>query len=132
MNVMYDDFVYKTIASENEKELNCTVPFHPDIASKLTGRIIEICNDSERGLKAVQNYKYLVRSTAVTNNNPCSTIKTHIGFPEIDPIHSSQEAYIKLYIMSIVPVKSVVIHYDLSTFIAAIGGYVGMLSLIHI
>ena len=129
MNLKYDDVLYSTIASENEKELNCSVPFHPLTTSKLTGRIIEVCNTSELGSKAHANFNALHGTgPEEAKNKPCAAIDIFLGLPFIDnhPNNPSQEAYIRLYMKSNVKVKSMIIYYDFSTLAAEIGGYIGM------
>ena len=128
MNRKYDDVLYNTIAIENENELNCSVPFHPKTTSNATGRIIDICKSSETGSKAVAKFSSLKTSTPSSKDKPCASMAIFMGLPMIDnqPTNPSQESSIKLYMTLNVKVKSMIMYYDFSTFVAEIGGYVGM------
>ena len=129
MNLKYDEEFYNHVASENENELNCSVPFHPAITSKVSGKLIEICNNSEDGMKALTNYDdiRLVGSHS-KNRNPCAMMDINFGLPHIDEWDNpKEEAYIKLYMDETVKVKTMILYYDSSTLAAEIGGYVGIL-----
>ena len=54
MNLKYDYEFYNLVATTNEKEFNCTIPFHPPTTSELSGRLIDICNNSRSGKKLWQ------------------------------------------------------------------------------
>ena len=130
-NLKYDEMVYNTIAYENEKQLNCSVPFHPPTTSKLTQGIIEICNNSESGAKAYANFKSYTRSgPQETKNKPCATMDFLLGIPHVvgkaKKMNSGYDAYIRLYINSNVKVYSIIMYYDFTTLAAEIGGYIGM------
>ena len=128
MNLKYDDVLYNTIAGENEKEFSCSVPFHPVTTSNVTGRVIKICNTSEIGSKASGKFYSIRSSFPQSKNKPCAKMDIFMGLPLVDnrPTNPSNESYIRLYIKSNVKVKSVIMYYDFSTFVAEIGGYVGM------
>ena len=132
MNLKYDYDFYNLLATKNEKEFNCTVPFHPPTTSKLNGRLIEICNNSRNGNRALENYEAL-RTGSLSHEHvhdhehePCAMMDIIFGLPHIDENNNSRhEAYIKLYLKETVKVKTMILYYDVSTLGAE-------LSLIHI
>ena len=131
MNHNYDKTLYNMVAHKNEKELNCSVPFHPITLSKLSGKIIDVCNNSETGKKALRNLHSLAdEGPDLPNKNPCAGMDFFLGVPEIEKNtigdQATQEAFIRLYIKSEVKVKSVIIYYDFTALTADIGGYMGM------
>ena len=128
MNYNYDKTFYEKIAEENFKNYNCSVPFHPLITSTTSEREILICNSSELGKKAIGNWVSSFYSSHETPlDKPCAEMETFLGFPLVNNNEDKQEAYIKIYIKSHIKVKSVILYYDITTLIADVGGYVGML-----
>ena len=128
MNYNYDKKFYEKVAFENERDLNCSVPFHPTTNSSITGRQIEICSDSKDGKKAIRNWVASFYSSSETPlDKPCAEMEFFLGFPLVNEDRSESEAYIKIYIKSHVKVKSVILYYDMTTLVADVGGYIGML-----
>ena len=127
-NVNYDNFFYNKIAKENEEKYNCSVPFHPILISNITMEQIEICNDSEIGKKAHDNFSESKSSSVLSSEDtPCAGFDVFLGLPFINKGDNANEAYIRLYINPKIRVKSTVIYYDSTTFAAEVGGYIGML-----
>lgn len=127
VNYNYDKKFYDKIAKENNESFNCSVPFHPSIKSKLTGNPIEICNSSETGKKALENWVVSFYSGPLTTiNKPCAEMEIFLGLPFIYNNGLVSEAYIKIYIKPDIKVKSVILYYDLTTLFAELGGYIGM------
>ena len=129
MNYNYDKTFYERIALENDRALNCSVPFHPEITSPTTGKTIEICNNSENGKKAIDNWTAsLYSGHEPPMDKPCSEMEIFLGFPLVNNGQGAEnEAYIKIYIKSNIKVKSVILYYDITSLVADIGGYIGML-----
>lgn len=127
MNHNFDKTFYGKAGKENDEQLNCSVPFHPPITSKLTGEKVDICNNSETGMKAVDHY-WLVfnRKESSPLDKPCAGMNIYLGLPFINHDESKNDAYIRLYIKPDVKVKNVVLYYDFTTFVAEVGGYVGI------
>lgn len=126
MNHNYDTTLYEKIAKENEEHFNCSVPFHPSITSQLTRRPIEICNNSETGKKAYNNW-WDSHNAKTDNNKPCAEMDISFGLPYIDNDKPDNEASIRIYTKSDIKVKSVILYYDITTLLAELGGYIGML-----
>ena len=127
MNHDYDKTLYGKIANENQEHFNCSVPFHPSITSQRTGNTIEICNNSETGKKAYDNWEESLSAGASTpNNKPCAGMDIYLGLPFINNNESKNEAFIRLYVKSDIKVKRLGLHYDVTTLVAEVGGYVGM------
>ena len=49
------------------------------------------------------------------------------GFPIVNKHKSETEVYVKIYVKSNVKVKSVILYYDMTSLVADVGGYIGML-----
>ena len=127
MNHHYDTTFYELIANENEKHFNCSVPFHPPITSRITKNTIEICNNSDTGKKACENWSNSMSAGPQTpKNKPCARMDIFLGLPFIDSEQPDHEASIRIYIKSDVKVKSVIMYYDFTTLAAEVGGYIGM------
>ena len=128
MNYNYDNTFYAKIAEQNFEDLNCSVPFHPVITSSFSGNEIKICNKSDLGKKAIGNWAASFYSSHETPlDKPCAEMEIFLGFPLVNNDQAKHEAYIKIYIKSHVKVKSVILYYDITSLIADVGGYVGML-----
>ena len=120
--------MYSVIAHENERQINCSVPFHPQTKSKLTGKIIEICNKAETGKIAYANWNNVYSTVPKTPNyTPCAGMDIFLGLPHIgkEPQHGNG-SLIKLYFKSHVKVKSMIMYYDFAVMVADIGGYIGL------
>ena len=131
MNQNYDKEFYNRVANKNQKELNCSVPFHPATMSKTNGKPIEICKHSDTGKKAVENWLSLLDSGAdLSNNKPCTEMNSMLGLPDKSDNNignqSNHEAFVRLYMKSELRVKSIVLYYDFTALAADIGGYIGM------
>ena len=127
MNFNYDQKWYSRIAKENEKRFGCTVPFHPPIYSELTNNKIKICDNLTLGQKAQGHYLDSRDNQVSANDTPCAKFDIDLGLPDIDyDDNEENEAFIRLYIKTEIRVKSITIYYDLTSFGAEIGGYVGM------
>ena len=128
INTNYDNFFYNKIAKENEEKYNCSVPFHPILTSDLTLEQIKICNDSEIGKKAYDNFSESKSSSVLSSEDtPCAGFDVFLGLPFTNKGDNANEAYIRLYINPKIRVKSTVIYYDSTTFAGEVGGYIGML-----
>ena len=125
MTQNYDKIFYEHTAKYNEAHLRCSVPFHPPIASQLTGRTIEICNNSEAGKQAYGNWVHIA-NTQTPNNKPCAGMDIFLGPPIYDNDRADNESSIRIYMKSDIKVKSVIIYYDFTTLVADVGGYIGM------
>ena len=55
MNSDYDKWFYNSIAHKNERNYNCSVPFHPPVYSPISGKVIEVCKDEEVGKRALSD-----------------------------------------------------------------------------
>ena len=128
MNYNYDKKFYEKVALENERHLNCSVPFHPTTNSPITGRQIEICNNTKEGKKAIENWSVSFYSSSATPlDQPCSEIQFFFGLPLVNKYRFETEVYVKIYVKSNVKVKSVILYYDMTSLVADVGGYIGML-----
>lgn len=58
---------------------------------------------------------------------PCSTMNVILGFPKYDKVYSSEKARAKIYFKRRVTEKKNVVPYDWVSFLAEIGGYMGLL-----
>ena len=58
---------------------------------------------------------------------PCSTMNVILGFPKYDKVYSSENARAKIYFKRRVTEKKNVVPYDWVSFLAEIGGYMGLL-----
>ena len=84
MNHNYDKIMYNTIAHKNDMELNCSVPFHPITISKVSGKIIDVCNNSEAGKNALRNLKSLTdEGPDLHKSNPCAGMNFFLGLSDI-------------------------------------------------
>ena len=128
MSLKYDDLFYSRVATENEKNYNCSVPFHPAIRSETTNITIPVCKDSKTGMKVYNHYSES-KSSSVLNEEavPCSWFDVFLGLPFINEGNDENEAYIRLYVNPKIKVKKIVIYYDSTTFAGEVGGYIGML-----
>ena len=129
MDYNYDETYYGIVALENEKSLNCSVPFHPPTKSNVTGKDIRICENSSLGKKAFHINREIFRTLSqIPKYKPCTWIDTTLGLPDVDDGKRWKErAFLRLYIKSRFKIKSIISYYDLSSLIADIGGYTGML-----
>ena len=109
MNLKYDYEFYNLVATKNEKEFNCTVPFHPPTTSKRNGNLIGICNNSRNGKKALANYEALwLMGPHSTKHEPCAMMDIIFGLPHTDESDNPRhEAYIKLYLEETVKVSPI-------------------------
>jgi hypothetical protein len=127
MNHNYDNTLYNIVAHKNEIQLNCSVPFHPPTVSKVTGKAIDVCNNSEMGRNALNNLLSLKnKGPDLPNNTPCAGMNVFLGQPDVGKNTLEDQGFIRLYLKSEVKVKSVILYYDFTTFAADIGGYIGM------
>ena len=127
MNHNYDMIFYDMVAHENERQFNCSVPFHPLTKSKFTGEDIEICRNSTTGKEALDNWSNTCGAgPQTTQNKPCTGVDIFLGLPFIDEDKPENESSIRIYIKSDVKVKSVIMYYDFTTLAADLGGYIGM------
>ena len=126
MNLKFDDKWYEHIATENYNKFGCSVPWHPSFYSE-DKAIIQICNNSDLGIKALE--KYIDSKDAPLSQElvPCAMYDINLGPIVIDTDDNpTDEAYVKLYLETEIKMKKMVIYYDSTTFAAEIGGYVGM------
>ena len=124
---MFDTMLYERIAKANEKLFGCSVPWHPPIYSDITRNVIEICNTSERGFLAYRKFHAFRDSQLSEDLIPCTMFDIYTGLLDVDEKDNNlDEAYIRLYLKTKIKIKSSVIYYDVTTFTAEIGGYVGM------
>ena len=125
MDYNYDANFYSTVAHENEKRFNCSVPFHPPTKSNVTGKLIEICKNSSLGIKAYNNrWKVYSKMPQIHNYKPCTWIDVTLGMPHVS---QKEGSFIRLYFKSHFKIKSIISYYDFSSLIADVGGYTGML-----
>ena len=128
MDYNYDDTFYNTVAHDNEKNLNCSVPFQPPIKSSATGKLVEICQNSSLGIQAYNNMrKALLKMGQIPKYKPCTWIDVTLGLPLFSQEERKEGAFLGLYLKSHLKIKSLVSYYDFSSLIADIGGYTGML-----
>ena len=128
MDYNYDANFYSTVAHENEKRFNCSVPFHPPTKSNTTGKLIEICKTSSLGIKAYNNrWNVYSKMSQIQKYKPCAWIDVTLGLPHVSQKHRKGGAYLRLYFKSHLKIKSIISYYDISSLIADIGGYTGML-----
>ena len=128
MNYNYDETLYNMVANENEDKWNCSVPFHAPTTSKITGKLIEICNNSFLGLQAYNNWDdVLRRGSQIPNYQPCAWMDVVLGLPIVSPDQNMNEAFVRFYFKSHVKVKSIIAYYDFASLVADLGGYIGML-----
>ena len=131
MDSLFDDTLYERINEQLEKEFNCTVPFLPQIKSKITGDYVEICRNPNKSVNAYRQYDYLRASGQSTLcQSPCGGMDIYLGLPFIstnDWPQSQTWAFIKIYLKSTVKIKSEVLDYSPLQLLAEVGGYVGLL-----
>ena len=129
MDHNYDETYHGIVALKNEKSLNCSVPFHPPTKSNVTGKYIKVCENSSLGTKAFHNTRKIFRILSqIPKYKPCTWIDTTLGLPEVNNGKRWKErAFLRLYFKSHFKIKSIISYYDLSSLIADIGGYTGML-----
>ena len=130
MNEVYDEVFYRAVSEKNEKELGCSTPWEPARTSKITGRELEICNDTEQGKAAVATLRNWIPGSddsLESEYKPCSVFDIAFGLPQVDDTENNQnEAYIRIYLKQKIKVKSVVLYYDFTTLFAELGGYIGL------
>ena len=127
MNLEFDSVWYERIAAVNEKLFGCSVPWHPPIFSNTTGKRIKICDNSEIGFSAYQKFRDFYDAQLSEAMIPCAMFDIFTGLPDVDDTDNSMdEAYIRLYLKTKMKIKSTIVHYDVTTLTAEIGGYVGM------
>ena len=128
MNLNYDDVVYQLIGEKNDEMFGCSVPWHPDMYSLKRRTEVKICNQSDLGLDATKQYDKFVDGIITKNLVPCAWFDIFPGLRDVDDTDNNiDEAYVRLYLKAKIKVKSVILHYDSTTFAAEIGGYVGVL-----
>ena len=128
LNHKYDDTVYRLIAEENEKKFGCTVPWHPEMTSLKSNKKIEICDNSNLGEEAKKQFDKFVDGIITEDLVPCAWFDIFTGLTDVDETDNNMnEAFARLYLKAKIKVKSIVLHYDSTTFAAEIGGYVGVL-----
>ena len=128
MSLKYDENFYNRVATENEHELNCSVPFHSPAIKDKTGRNITICGSVDSGRKAFDRYiRYYNSRILSLDNKPCSRFDVSLGLPDINEGGDPNAAFVRLYMAFEIKVKRIVAYYDSTTLAAEIGGYIGML-----
>ena len=132
MNLNFDQTVYDIANAELEKHYNCTIPFLPEMDSKVTGIPLQICKDEKIGKNAMELYELV--ETSQRNNTPCARMDISLGLPFMSKGSSPYQgfgyndtAFILLYFKSSIKVKHTVWDYDFITLVAEIGGYTGLL-----
>ena len=121
--------MYQLIGEQNDEMFGCSVPWHPDIYSLTPHKTkVEICNQSDLGHDATKQYDKFVDGIITENLVPCAWFDIFPGLTDVDDTDNNiDEAYVRLYLKAKIKVKSVILHYDSTTFAAEIGGYVGVL-----
>ena len=128
MDHNYDETFYRIVAHENEKNLNCSTSFLPPTKSNKTGKLIEICKTSSLGMKAKKNRAKVYREMPqIPHYKPCTWMDVDLGLPLISKTVQKEGSYIRLYFKSDIKIKSIISYYDMSSLVADIGGYTGML-----
>ena len=128
LNNYYDNVLYQKIAEQNDNMFGCSVPWHPEHYSLTRGTDIKICNQSSLGLEATRQYDKFVDGIITEDLVPCAWFDIFTGLTDVDETDNNmEEAYARLYLKAKIKVKSIVLHYDSTTFAAEIGGYVGVL-----
>ena len=128
MNHKYDEEFYLVVAQDNEAKFNCTVPFHPTTLSNSTGKVIEICKNPEIGKKALEQFSdACAAGPQTTEHKPCTGVNVYLGLPFVDKENLDHEASIRIYTKPEVKVKSIIMYYDITSLVADLGGYMGML-----
>ena len=126
MNLNFDEFWYKHVATENYKTYGCSVPWH-QLFNYDDGSKIEICNNLTLGSKA--NEKFIDSKDAPISKDLIPCAKYNINLGTIDKSTndcSKNEAFARLYMHREIEIEKIVIYYDSVTFAAEIGGYIGM------
>ena len=120
--------MYQLIGEKNDEMFGCSVPWHPDMYSLKRRTEVKICNQSDLGLDATKQYDKFVDGIITKNLVPCAWFDIFPGLRDVDDTDNNiDEAYVRLYLKAKIKVKSVILHYDSTTFAAEIGGYVGVL-----
>ena len=128
LNYNYDRQWHQQLAEQNENTLGCSVPWHPTLISRRTKKKIKICENSTLGMKAKKQFDRFADGVSSMDQIPCATYQIFPGFTDRDVSgNKPNEAYIRLYLNTKIRVKSMVLHYDSTTFGAEIGGLIGML-----
>jgi hypothetical protein len=132
MNLNFDQTVYEIAHAELETKYNCTIPFLPEMASKVTGVPLQICKDEEIGKNAMELYELI--ETSQRNNTPCARMDIFLGLPFMSTgsapyqgFGDNDTAFILLYFKSSIKVKQTIWDYDFIRLVAEIGGYTGLL-----
>ena len=134
MNLKFDETFYKLYNDDLANQFNCTIPFTPSIALNTTKTTLEICRTPEIGEKATS------RDSDIKPDTPCARMDIFLGMPVISngleipggsvPYQGygyDHTAFIKLYFKTDIKVKNIVWDYDVTTMVAEIGGYTGLL-----
>ena len=125
-NLNFDEKWHKHVASENKRMFGCSVPWHPNNLLK-NGERIEICRDPELGANAMDRFRNYHDSGPWSKDSvPCAWYETTLGIPDVGENYP-RHGHIRFYLKTKIKQKNMVIYYDLTTFAAEIGGYVGML-----
>ena len=127
MNFKFDEVWYKRTAQENQLKFGCSIPWHPNINSKSTNKLIKICNDSSIGVKALKLSRQFRDSLISAESIPCANFEITLGLPKMDDTDNDMsEAYTRLYPKAQIKMKTTVLYYDFTTLAAEIGGYAGI------
>lgn len=120
--------MYQLVAEQNQKMFGCSVPWHPDTYSLKENTKIDICNNSILGLEATKHFDKLIDGIITEDLVPCAWFDIFTGITDVDKTDNDmKEAFARLYLKAKIKVKSIILHYDSTTFAAEIGGYVGVL-----
>ena len=128
MNQKFDEYFYKLISEENMNKFGCTVPYHRPMNFSKTRKVSKICDNVTQGIQAWTHYDETRSSSWPHQFTPCARFDISMGLPFIDTTgNSMEEAYIKIYMLPEIKVKSIVLYYDSTTLVSQIGGCVGIL-----
>ena len=125
LNLNFDDVWYKHVATENDKMIGCSVPWHTSYFSESNEKI-EICTDSIEGRNALKIFSDAKDAPITPGDVPCARYDIDLGYPDVSDGNDKNESFIRFYLKTDIKVKSTVIYYDSTTLAAEIGGYVGM------
>ena len=124
MNVGLDDCAINGLDKRAMDSIGCTFPTLTNL--KELSCDAKFINESQAQLLKKQNI-FRAKSSMEDCPLPCSTMNVFLGFPKYNKVYSAAKARAKIYFKRRVTEKKNVVPYDWVTFLAEIGGYMGLL-----
>ena len=124
MNVGFDECIINGLDKRAMDSIGCTFPTLTN--QKELSCDAKFINESQANL--LKEQKIFRAQTSIKDCPlPCSTMNVFLGFPKYNKVYSSEKARAKIYFKRRVTEKKNVVPYDWVSFLAEIGGYMGLL-----